>query len=130
MRLAYVVSYVEDVHASLEFYERTFGLRRRYLEAERHYSEPDTGGTILAFVSWARAAEHLRTRFEAISPHAAPVGIGIVLAVEDVAASFARAVGAGAVPIQAPEPKPWGATVEYVRDRDGLIVELTSEPES
>ncbi len=84
MRLAYVVSYVADVTASLEFYERAFGLRRRYLEQERHYAELVTGETTLAFVSTVRAGEHLPAQFQPVSRADDPVGFELTLLTEDV----------------------------------------------
>ncbi|WP_353954881.1 hypothetical protein [uncultured Methylobacterium sp.] len=33
---------------------------------------------------------------------------------------------AGALPVAAPMTKPWGQTVAYVRDGDGVLVELCS----
>jgi lactoylglutathione lyase len=45
---------------------------------------------------------------------------------EDVAAAYAKAVAAGAVPIAAPIAKPWGQVVAYVRAQDGSLIELCS----
>ena len=41
-----------------------------------------------------------------------------------MAAAYARAVEAGAAPLAEPAVKPWGQTVAYVRDPDGVLVEL------
>lgn len=38
--------------------------------------------------------------------------------------AHARALAAGATELRAPEAKPWGQTVSYVRCPDGTLVEL------
>jgi len=48
----------------------------------------------------------------------------VAFACDDVAAAYDRALAAGATAITEPTQKPWGQTVAYVRDRDGVIVEL------
>ncbi|HEY6780155.1 MAG TPA: VOC family protein, partial [Thermoleophilaceae bacterium] len=45
---------------------------------------------------------------------------------DDVAGAFARALAAGATEASAPQVKPWGQEVAYVRDLDGNVVELAS----
>ncbi|MEP0820911.1 VOC family protein [Trichocoleus desertorum GB2-A4] len=55
-----------------------------------------------------------------------PAGIEIGFVTEDVAAAFAQAVTAGAVAVVAPTVKPWGQTVGYIRDLDGILIELGS----
>lgn len=51
-----------------------------------------------------------------------PFEVGLV--VRDVPAAYSRAVGAGAVPWAPPSVKPWGQGVAYVRDLNGMLVEL------
>lgn len=53
-----------------------------------------------------------------------PFGIELAFVTEDVAASYEKAVSAGALPIKEPEEKPWGQVVGYVRAVDGSIIEL------
>jgi len=45
---------------------------------------------------------------------------------DDVPAAHARALKAGARELAAPKQKPWGQTVSYVRDPNGVLVELCS----
>jgi uncharacterized glyoxalase superfamily protein PhnB len=45
---------------------------------------------------------------------------------DDVAGAFQRAVREGAEPVTAPQTKPWGQDVAYVRDREGTLVEIAS----
>jgi lactoylglutathione lyase len=48
----------------------------------------------------------------------------------DVQKSFDQAIDAGAEAVSFPVKKPWGQTVSYVRDLNGLLVEICSEIES
>lgn len=123
MIFGYVIRYVPDVTAAVEFYERAFALQRRFVH-ESGYGEMETGGTALGFATEALAASHglhfQPSRRDA--PQAPPVEIAFV--VDDPWAAFARAVDAGATPVLEPTRKPWGQTVAYVRDLNGFLVEL------
>ncbi|MEJ2036620.1 MAG: VOC family protein [Maritimibacter sp.] len=44
----------------------------------------------------------------------------------EVAADYARAVEAGATPVSPPQDMPWGQTVSYVSDPEGILVEICS----
>jgi len=125
MKLGYVIVYTQDVAAALSFYELAFGLKRRFLHESNQYGELDTGATVLAFAHDEMAALNgLTVRPNRASEPAA--GVELALVTSDVAAAYAVAVAAGAVSVSAPEEKPWGQTVAYVRDRDGVLVELCS----
>ena len=124
--LGYVILYVNDVTASLAFYEKAFGLVRRffYNDNGKAYGELETGAARLAFASIALAEEHLRQKVIAAAPDRAPLGVEIALTTSDVPALFARAVKAGATVVSHPATRPWGQTVAYVRDNSGFLVEV------
>jgi uncharacterized glyoxalase superfamily protein PhnB len=124
--LGYVIFYVKDVSASLAFYEEAFGLTRRFFNDEngKSYGELETGAARLAFYSFELANEHLKQGIVVASPDKAPLGFEIALVTPDVPALYARAVKAGATAVSAPETKPWGQTVAYLRDKDGHLVGL------
>ena len=124
--LGYVIVYVDDVAASLAFYEKAFGLARRFFHDDhgKAYGELETGATRLAFASLALAREHLQQEVVAAAPGQAPLGVEIALTTPEVPALFKRAVEAGAAAISGPATKPWGQTVAYVRDNSGFLVEL------
>ena len=124
MRLAYTIVYVADVAASLDFFERAFGLKRRFMVDTGDYGELDTGATVLSFASHATARGNLGQDYVAADTSALPLGIEIGLVTDDVPAACARAVSAGAVLLKAPATKPWGQVVAYVRCPDGTLVEL------
>jgi|SRR5215469_1821470 len=124
--LGYVILYVKDVAASLAFYERAFGISRRFFHEDNGnaYGELETGATRLAFASLQMAKEHLKQEVVAASLNHAPLAFEVALATPDVSALFDRAVEAGATAVQEPAQKPWGQTVAYLRDPDGHLVEL------
>jgi lactoylglutathione lyase len=124
--LGYVILYVNDVAASLAFYEKAFGLARRFFHDDngKAYGELETGATRLAFASVALAAEHLKQPVVAAAPASAPLGVEIALTTPEVPTLFQRAVKAGATAVSEPATKPWGQTVAYVRDNSGFLVEL------
>jgi lactoylglutathione lyase len=124
--LGYVILYVKDVSASLAFYEKAFGLSRRFFtdDSGKAYGELETGAARLGFASLELAKEHLKQEVVAASPDKAPLGVEIALVTPEVAALYARAVKAGATVVSEPAAKPWGQTVAYLRDKDGHLVEL------
>ena len=124
--LGYVICYVEDVVASLAFYEKAFGLTRRFLHEEggKAYGELETGAARLAFASLKAAKDLANMDVTPASLRAAPPGIEIALVTTDVPALYARAVKAGAIAITEPAVKPWGQTVAFLRDNTGHLVSL------
>jgi catechol 2,3-dioxygenase-like lactoylglutathione lyase family enzyme len=126
MRFGYTILYVRDVASSLELYERAFGQRRRFVHDSGQYAELETGGTTLAFASRDLAASNLPRQFRPAEVGAPTPAFEVCFVTEDVAASFQRAVEAGAQPVNEPQTKPWGQDVAYVRDGDGNLIELAS----
>ena len=126
MNFAYTILYVENVGASVEFYEKAFGLRRRFEHDSGTYAEMETGATALSFASNELAKSNLPDGFQQNSLSNPPAGIEITFTTNDVQAAFDRAVEAGAVEVSPPVSKPWGQQVGYVRDIDGVLVEIAS----
>lgn len=127
MKFRYALVYVQDVAAALRFYEAAFGLKTRFLAEGGQYGELEVDGPVsLGFVGNAQASSNLPDGFAANDPKARPGGFEIGLVTDDVQAAFAKAVKAGAQPAASPATKPWGQVVAYVRDRDGVLVELCS----
>jgi lactoylglutathione lyase len=125
MRFGYTILYVRDVRASLDFYERAFGQRRRFLHESGEYGELETGGTALAFASHELAAANLPARVGRPASEQAPA-FEVCFVTDNVEGGFERAVREGAEPVTAPQTKPWGQDVAYVQDPDGTLVELAS----
>jgi catechol 2,3-dioxygenase-like lactoylglutathione lyase family enzyme len=123
MHLRYTILYVRDVRASLEFYERAFGVRRGMLHETGVYGELDTGSTKLAFSS-VELMQSLGKNPG--SPSGQPPVFEIAFETGDVAGALRTALAAGAQPVQDAEHMPWGQTTAYVRDPDGFLVEICS----
>lgn len=121
MKLRYTILYVEDVAATLAFYRDAFGVGTRMLHESGDYGELDTGATTLSFSSRALMASLGKN--PARPRPDAPV-FEIAFETDDVPGAYARALAAGAAPVQPPERMPWGQTTAYVTDRDGFLVEL------
>lgn len=123
MKFRYAILYVSDVRETVAFYEAAFGLACGFVHDSGDYAELVTGETKLAI------ADREMIRSLGKSP-AAPVAdaptFELAFEVEDVAASYDRAVKAGAAPVQAPKDEVWGQVTSYVRDRDGFLIELCS----
>lgn len=125
MKFGYTIIYVPDVAAALAFYETAFGCTLRFLHDSGTYGELDTGATTLSFASHDMADFNGFKINPARADQDAP-GIEISFVTDDVPAAFTRAVDAGAAPLSDPAQKPWGQTVSYVRDLNGVIVEICS----
>jgi lactoylglutathione lyase len=125
MKLGYVILYVPNVLATVDFYERAFALKRRFVHESQQYAEMETGGTALAFVDETFVRESI-PNFAGNAPTAPPAGIEVALTTENVQAAYDAALRAGATAQLAPKQKPWGQTVSYVRDLNGCLVEICS----
>lgn len=124
MQLGYVLLYVADVEKTVAFYESAFGLKRKMIH-ESSYAEMDTGATTLGFIGHAML-EPQGIEYEKTTLDRPPAAFDIALVTDDVQPAYDRAVEAGAKRVTAPERKPWGQTVSYVRDLDGFLVEICS----
>ena len=126
MQFGYTIIYVQDVEATLAFYEHAFGLASSFLHESMQYGELNTGDTKLAFASEALVESNgvhvLPNRLE----HPQAPGFEIALITDDVAGAYQRALAGGAHHVTVPAEKPWGQIVAYVRDMNGILVELCS----
>jgi catechol 2,3-dioxygenase-like lactoylglutathione lyase family enzyme len=122
MALGWTILHVPDVPRAVGFYERTFGLERRFVDPAGEYAELATGPTTLAFAAHALIA---RLTGEPAA-EGAPRGLDLALTAspDRIEAAWARALDAGAVPVRPLAAMPWGQTVGFVRDPDGFLVEL------
>ncbi len=125
MRFGYTILYVPDVEATVGFYEKAFGLRRRFVHESGLYAEMETGDTTLGFAGEPMADMNGL----AIRPNSrrdVAAGFEICLVTESPEEGFAQAVREGALAVKAVESKPWGQWVAYVRDLNGCLVEICS----
>ena len=121
MILRYIILYVPDVAASMDFYARAFGLTEGFRHEGGDYGEMITGTTKLAFSALALMAQ--LGKDVATTPPEHP-SFELAFETDDVAAALARAIDAGAIPVQGVTDMPWGQTIAYVRCPEGTLVEL------
>jgi lactoylglutathione lyase len=126
MKFGYTIIYVPDVTASLVFFEKAFGFSRRFLHESGDYGELETGETTLAFASHELGAMNLPSGFIAANTSVPPLGMEVAFVTTSVAEAHTQALVVGATEVKAPESKPWGQVVSYVRCPDGTLVELCS----
>lgn len=129
MELRWVIVYVRDPRAAIDFWERAFGLERRFVHESGTFAELETGTTRIGFAALELGDGNVPGGVEPGNPRGRPAHVELALVTDDVAAAFARAVEAGADPVAEPVVKPWGQTVSWVRDPDGTLVELCSPVE-
>ena len=106
---------------------RAFGIGKRYLHPSEGYAELATGDTLLSFVSekFLKAANLLGDAEVVYSRRGEPlIGAQIAFVTQNLDGDWSRAVEAGATILMEPELKPWGQTVGYLQDLNGVIVEL------
>jgi uncharacterized glyoxalase superfamily protein PhnB len=119
----YTILYVDDVSATLGFFERAFGAATSFLHEAGDYGELSTGDTKLAFSSTALMRQLGK---EPRSPDPASPTFEIAFETDDVAGALARAISAGANLIQELRDEPWGQTTAYVSDPNGYLIEICS----
>lgn len=126
MKLGYTILYVDDVTASVELWERAFGLERSFVHESGVYAEFATGETTLSFAGREFGKTHFTDERTVGMFDQAPARFEIGLLTEDVDAAWARALEAGVEAVVPPQVKPWGQTVAWVRDPDGILIELAT----
>ncbi|KAI9355045.1 Lactoylglutathione lyase [Zopfochytrium polystomum] len=126
MELGYTILYVESVPQTIEFYEKAFGLERKFLHEDQYGELKNEATTCLAFASNDLASSHgFQYRKQVKGGESPPFEIAFI--VKDVEAAYQQAIAGGCVGLAAPAKKPWGQTVAYVKDLNGFIVELCTK---
>ena len=124
IKFAYTILYVEDVEKTIHFYEKAFGLTKKFITPDSSYGEVISGETILSFASKTLALSNLKDGFTQSNLNEKPFGIEIGFITDDVQATLKKAIEAGAKLYAEPKEKPWGQVVSYVRDLDGFLIEI------
>lgn len=123
MIFRYTILYVDDVPASVDFFEKAFGFERAFLHESGDYGELATGETKLAFSSKALMRQLGKNP---ASPRPDAPTFEIAFETDDVASALKRAVDAGATLVQDVRDEPWGQTTSYVADSNGYLIEICS----
>lgn len=101
-------------------------MKQRFVHESKQYGEMDTGGTTLSFTANELAKSNLPQGFLENNRSNLPAAIEVGFVADDVPTVFAHAIEAGAVAVAEPKVKSWGQTVAYVRDLDGVLIEICS----
>jgi lactoylglutathione lyase len=124
-QLGFVILYTRDVTKKMAFYERAFGLQRGNLSPQGEYGEMH-GDVPLQFVQEDFARSYVPD-FVANRLEGRPAAIEVGFLLDDVPAAYQRAIDSGCTSVAPPEKRPWGPTVAFVRDDEGVLVELCSK---
>ena len=110
---------VQDMDASMEFYEGVLGLHRF-----REFGSPPHAGVV--FFLGGGYLEITKGDSERSTP--IPDAIRLWLQVRDVAAEIDACRSAGVVVAQPPRTQPWGLVEAVIQDPDGLALVLVEVP--
>lgn len=127
IRFSHTIFYVKDVLTTLKFYESAFGLKPRFIHESNTYAELDTGDVALAFASEELGKINLPEGFQKNTLTKPPQGCEIALSTKTPEKYFQQALQAGAQILSPPIEKPWGQVVAYVRDEDGILIEIAGK---
>ncbi|MDO9354549.1 MAG: VOC family protein [Solirubrobacteraceae bacterium] len=126
LKLAWVIVYVPEIDRALTVYEEAFGLTRTFITPDETYGELDTGGTTLAFAHDDLGARNFPGGPRRPSLDEQPANVELAFTTEDVPAGVERALAAGCTLLAAPEKKPHGQTVAWIRDPWGTLIEVAT----
>jgi lactoylglutathione lyase len=129
IQFAYTILYVKDVVTTIEFYEKAFDFKRKFITPENEYGELATGNTILSFASIELAKSNLSDEFIESNATNKPFGVEVAFSTSDVQKVFDKAIKQGAIEVAKPKQKPWGQTVAYVKDPNGFLIEICTPVE-
>lgn len=124
---SHLIFYVKDVLISIKFYQEAFGFKPKFIHESNQYAEVDTGNAVLAFASDKLGDSNLPNGFTKNNVKEKPLGCEIVFTVDNVHGSFEQAKKAGAIELASPSKKPWGQIIAYVRDPNGVLIEIASK---
>lgn len=126
VKFSYTILYVKNVSESIEFYEKAFGFKRKFITPDNDYGELLSGDTTISFADVQLASSNLSNGFKVSVRDEKPFGIELGFTTEDVELVFNQAVKMGALPLEKIKVKPWGQAVAYVQDINGFLIEICS----
>lgn len=124
VKFGYTILYVDDVEATLSFYENAFGFIRKFCTPEKDYGELISGETTLAFASITLGNSNLKNGITPIRTGQRPSGFEVCLITEKIEETIENALNAGAKQLEESTVKPWGQTVAYLQDINGFLLEI------
>lgn len=130
MKYGYTIIYIENVSETILFYERAFGFSRKFITPEEDYAELLSGETTIAFASIELGKSNFKNGFQTLKRQDKPVGVELVFVSESIEADFQKAINAGAMEFEPIVEKPWGQKVGYLRDNNGVLIEICTPVKS
>lgn len=130
MKFGYTIFYVDNVVETIEFYEKAFGFQRKFVTPEKDYGELVSGETTLSFASLELGHSNFKNGFEKISNNPKPLGLELAFVTENIEIDFQKAIDAGAIEFEKIVEKPWGQKVGYLRDNNGILIEICTPVKS
>lgn len=127
IKFSHVIFYVKNIGATVAFYEQAFGFRSKFFHEAGIYAELETGQTTVAFAHADLAIANLPLGYYENSLENKPAGCEITFTTDNVEKTLKRAIDYGAIEILPPTQKPWGQTVAYIRDQEGILIAICSE---
>ena len=124
MKYRYTIFYVADVEKTIQFYEQAFGFNRKFVTPELDYGELVSGETTIAFASIELGNSNFKRGFLPIGNTEKPMGMEMAFVTEEIEENFQKAIDAGAILFEKIVQKPWGQKVGYLRDLNGILIEI------
>ncbi|STX81597.1 Glyoxalase-like domain [Legionella busanensis] len=128
MKLTYTILYVNNVTDSVEFYQKAFGIKPRFIHESGDYAEMETGEVILAFCAHNLARNIIKKSYLKASRDQL-IGSQISFEPHNLKEAYETALENGAKSVSPPEVKPWGWESAILMDLEGHIVEIAKEIE-
>ncbi len=128
LQLSHMIYYVENVQKSIDFFTTALGIPIHFAHESGCYVELKTGETKLAFVKEEFVEETFPQGFYKSST-STPLGCAPTLTTRDLEQVFEQCLKYGAEEVCPPTKKPWGQTVAYIRDPNGVLIELATPME-
>ena len=116
MKIGYVNVYVSNLERSVEFFEKSLGLKKQFADASHGYASFDAGPVRMGLAQIDSGDADQRALL------GRQTGIGF--AVDDLDASHKDLVAKGVSFPMAPAKQPWGGTMGLFADPDGNIFYL------
>lgn len=124
MKYGYTIFYVDNVEETILFYERAFGFQRKFITPEKDYGELISGETTIAFGSIELGNSNFKKGFDKITKSERPIGMEMAFVTEEIEHDYQQALDAGAIEVEPLSQKPWGQQVGYLRDLNGILIEM------
>lgn len=126
VNFSHLIFYVKDISRAISFYKDAFGFELKFIHESNEYAELNTGQTTIAFASEALAKSNLPDGYISHDVTNLPLACEVAFTVSDVQEFYKKAIVSGGMHVVLPEIKPWGQMVAYVRDPNGILIEIAS----